>query len=72
MPDRASVKLRVQKIGHAKLNFSSPEVEKASNSRFEQVEVSLPKILTNLDQDIMLLGQAFDSISYTRLFNVLN
>ena len=26
------------------------KVEKASNSRFEQVDVSLPEILTNLDQ----------------------
>ena len=31
-------------------------VEKTSNSRFEQVEVSVPEILTNLDQTVMLLG----------------
>ena len=47
-------------------------VEKASNSRFEQVEVSLPEILTNLEQSVMLLGQAFNNILYTRLFNPLN
>ena len=46
-------------------------VEKTSNSRFEQVEVSLPEILTNLDQTVMLLGQALNSISYTRRFNAL-
>ena len=33
-------------------------VEKTSNSPFEKVEVSLPEILTNLDQTLMLLGQA--------------
>ena len=43
----------------------------ASNSCFEQVEVSLPKNLTNLDQTIVLLGQAFHNISYTRRFNTL-
>ena len=47
-------------------------VEKAGNFRFEEVEVSLPEILTNLDQTVMLLDQAFHSISYTRLFNALN
>ena len=47
-------------------------VEKASNSPFEQVEVSLLEILTNLDQTVMLLGQAFNNISYTSLFNNLN
>ena len=46
-------------------------VEKASNSRFEQVEVSLPEILTNLDQTLMLLGQAHNSTSYTRCSNAL-
>ena len=46
-------------------------VEKASNSRFEQVKTSLPEILTNLDQTVMLLGQAFNNISYTRRFNAL-
>ena len=46
-------------------------VEKASNSRFEQVEVSLPEILTNLDQTVMIPGQAFNNISYTRRFNTL-
>ena len=46
-------------------------VEKASNSRFEQVEVSLPEILTNLGQTVTLLGQAFNNTSYTRRFNAL-
>ena len=46
-------------------------VQKASNSCFEQIEVSLPEILTNLDQTVMLLGQAFNNISYTRRFNAL-
>ena len=36
-------------------------VEKVSNSRFEQVEVSL----TNLDQIVMLLDQACNNISCT-------
>lgn len=31
-------------------------VEKATNSRFEQVEVSLSEILTNLNQIVMFLG----------------
>ena len=30
--------------------------EKTRNSRFEQVEVSLPEIMENLDQAVMLLG----------------
>ena len=47
-------------------------VEKASNFRFEKVEVSLPEILKHLDQVIMLLDQAFNNISYTRLFHALN
>ena len=38
-------------------------IEKASNSRLEQVKVSLPGIVTNLDQIVMLLGQAFHNIS---------
>ena len=46
-------------------------VENARNSRFEQVEVSLPEILTNIDQAVMLLGQAFNNILYTRCFNAL-
>ena len=46
-------------------------VEKASNSRFKKVEVSLPEILINLDQTVMLLGQAFNNISYKRRFNAL-
>ena len=46
-------------------------VENARNSRFEKVEVSLPEILTNLEQAVMLLGQAFNNILYTRCFNVL-
>ena len=46
-------------------------VEKANNSGFEQVEVSLPKILTNLDKTVMFLDQAFNNISYTRRFNAL-
>ena len=45
--------------------------EKAISSPFEQVEVSLPEILTNLDQTVMLLGQCFKNISYTRRFNAL-
>ena len=46
-------------------------VEKSSNSRFEQVEVSLPAISTSLDQTVMLLGQAFNNISQTTRFNAL-
>ena len=46
-------------------------IEKTSNSPFEKVEVSLPEILTNLDQTLMLLGQAFNNISSTRCFNAL-
>ena len=47
-------------------------VEKGNNFPFKQVEVSLPQILANLDQTVMLLGQAFSNISYTRLFNTLD
>ena len=48
-------------------------VEKAGNFFcFEEVEASLPEILTNLNQTVMLLDQAFNNISYTRLFNALN
>ena len=48
-------------------------VEQGSNSCFKQVEVSLPDILTNLDQSVVLLGQAFtfNNISYTRFFTAL-
>ena len=46
-------------------------VEQGSNSCFKQVEVSLPHILTNLDQSVVLLGQAFNNISYTRFFTAL-
>ena len=46
-------------------------VEKASNSCFGQVLVSVSKILTNVDQTIMLSGQAFHNISYARRFNAL-
>ena len=46
-------------------------VEKASIFSFEQVEVSLPEILTNLNQNVMLLGQAFNKISYLRRFGAL-
>ena len=46
-------------------------VGKVSNSRFEQVEVPLPEILTNIDQTVMLLGQAFKNISHRRRFNAL-
>ena len=46
-------------------------VAKASNSRFEQVQVSLPKTLTKLDQTVMLLGRAFSNISCTRYFNTI-
>ena len=35
------------------------------------MEVSLPKILTNLEQTVMFLCQAFDNILYTRRFNAL-
>ena len=45
--------------------------EKAISSPFEQVEVSIPEILTSLHQTVMLLGQCFKSISYTRRFNAL-
>ena len=47
-------------------------IEKANNFPFKQVEVSLPQILANIDQTVMLLGQAFSNISYKRLFNTLN
>ena len=47
-------------------------VEKGNNFPFKQVEVSLPQILANLDETVMLLGQAFSNISYTRLFNTLD
>ena len=46
-------------------------VEKVSNPSFEEVEVSLPENLTNLDQTVMLLDQAFNNISYSRRFNAL-
>ena len=46
-------------------------VENTSNSRFEEVEASLPEILKNLDQTVMLLGQAFNNISYRGCFNAL-
>ena len=46
-------------------------VEKASKSCFEQVEVSIPEILTNLDQTVMLLGQAFYNVLYARHFTAL-
>ena len=46
-------------------------VGEVSNSYFEQVEVSLLQIHTNLDQTVMLLGQTFNNISYTRCFNAL-
>ena len=45
--------------------------EQASNSCFEQVEVLLPEILTNLDQNVLLVGQAYNSVSYARRFNAL-
>ena len=44
-------------------------VEKASNSCFEQLEVSLFKILTKLNQTAILLDQAFNHISHARRFN---
>ena len=47
-------------------------VEKASNSSFEPVEFLLPEIPTNLDQTVMLLGQAFNNISYARRLKALN
>ena len=40
-----------------------------SNSRFQQVEDSLPEILTNLGQAVILLGQAFNNILYTSCVN---
>ena len=43
-------------------------VEKASNFRFEKVEVSLPEILKHLDQVIMLLDQAFNNISFNNIY----
>ena len=46
-------------------------VEKDSNSPFKQAEVSLPEILTNSDQTVMSLGQAFNNVSYTRRVNAL-
>ena len=46
-------------------------VEKASNSPFKQAEVSLSEILTNSDQTVMSLGQAFNNVSYTRRVNAL-
>lgn len=46
-------------------------VKKASNPHFEQMVVSLPEILTNLDQNVILLGQVFHNISYTRRFIAL-
>ena len=46
--------------------------EKANNFPFKEAEVSLPQILKNLDQTVMLLDQAFNNISYTRFFNTLN
>ena len=35
------------------------------------MEVSLSKILTNLDQTVLLLDQVFDNILYTRRFTAL-
>ena len=46
-------------------------VEKASKSCFEQVEVSIPEILINLEQTVMLLGQAFYNVLYARHFTAL-
>ena len=46
-------------------------VESAKNSQDEQVEVSLGDMLRYLDQTVVLLGQAYNNISYTRRFNVL-
>ena len=41
------------------------------DSQDEQVEVSLGDMLRYLDQTAVLLGQAYNNISYTRRFNVL-
>ena len=53
------------------LSEVSTTVEKASNSGFEQVDVSLLQILTNLDETVILLGQAFNNILNARRFNAL-
>ena len=46
-------------------------VDKAYSSRFERVEVSVHEILANLDKTVMLLGQVFNDISFTRHFTAL-
>ena len=46
-------------------------VESAKNSQDEQVEVSFGDMLRYLDQAVVLLGQAYNNISYTRRFTVL-
>ena len=46
-------------------------VESAKNSEDEQVEVSLGDMLRYLDQTVVLLGQAYNNISYTRRFNIV-
>ena len=46
-------------------------VKQTSNSHFKPVEVSLSKILTNIEQTVMLLGHVFNNISYIRRFNAL-
>ena len=46
-------------------------VESAKNSQDEHAEVSLGDILRYLDQTVVLLGQAYNNISFTRCFNIL-
>ena len=45
--------------------------ESAKNSQDEQVEVSLGELLRYLDQSVVLLCQAYNNISYTRRFNIM-
>ena len=46
-------------------------VESAKNSQDEHAEVSLGDMLRYLDQTVVLLGQAYNNISFTRCFNIL-
>ena len=57
--DSNSVKLQQELLDNMRpLSKVWTTVEKTSNSPLEKVEVSLPEILTNLDQTLMLLGQS--------------
>ena len=60
---RGSSRLKFSQAAATITRFYGTIVEKTSNSCFEQLEVSLPEILTNLDQTVMLLGQAFNKIT---------